>query len=50
VFRETDGSGEILAKLTAAANESVAFQQPVTFKQKIHVTITGTTPDAFVYV
>ncbi len=50
VFRETDGSGTILAALGVGAGLSASLVLPVTFKQKIHVTITGTTPHAIVYV
>lgn len=43
VLRETDGSGRVLARLTAVANTSDEFmpEKSVAFKGKVHATITG---------
>lgn len=44
VLRETDGSGRVLARLTAVANtaDELAPAKPIAFKGKVHATITGT--------
>lgn len=43
VLRETDGSGRILARLSAVANgaDELAPVKPIAFKGKVHATITG---------
>ncbi len=43
VLRETDGSGRVLARLTAVANTSdeLSPEKPIAFKGKVHATITG---------
>lgn len=50
-IRETDGSGTILAELSApAAAATDEFVIPVTFRQKVHVTLAGTGAACVVYV
>lgn len=43
VLRETDGSGRILARLSAVINSADEFRpaKPVAFKGKVHATIAG---------
>lgn len=43
IIRETDGSGRILAKLSAPINEADDFMpvRPVAYTGMVHVTITG---------
>jgi hypothetical protein len=51
-IRETDGSGRILAVLSApAANDPDHFTPayPVVYVGNIHVTLTGTAPKCIVY-
>ncbi len=41
VIRETDGSGRILYKLTAVINGADECRIPVSFVDRVHVTVTG---------
>lgn len=43
VLRETDGSGRVLARLSALANsaDELTPARPIAFKGKVHATITG---------
>lgn len=50
VLRETDGSGTVLAELTAPANGSDEVTIPVTFTRKIHATLVGVGATAMVYI
>lgn len=51
VLRETDGSGRILARLSAAANGVDEFMptKSVAFKGKVHATIVGAGANLSVY-
>ena len=50
VLREVDGSGAVIARLSAPANTTAAIEVPRTFKTAIHATFTGTGPNAVVVV
>lgn len=50
IIRETDGSGAVLCELQCAANESDESMIPILFRQKLHVTLTGTGAACTVYV
>lgn len=43
ILRETDGSGRVLAQLSAAANSANhwGMDQPVSYQGKVHATLTG---------
>jgi hypothetical protein len=50
IIRETDGSGTILAELQCPAAGADESRIPVSFKQKLHVTLAGTGASCTVYV
>lgn len=50
IIREKDGSGAVLCELQCAAAESDESGIEVTFKQAVHVTLTGTGAACTTYI
>lgn len=49
VIRETDGSGRVLATLSALEATADETGLPVEFTGNVHVTLTGTAPACYLY-